>query len=34
LNASSGAVPEFSTGSDAGVSTPLIPVSGGKLVPE
>ena len=31
---SSGALPEFSTGSEAGVSMPLMPVSGGKLVPE
>ncbi len=30
----SGSLPEFSTGSDAGVSMPLMPVSGGKLVPE
>ena len=32
--ASSGAAPDFSIGSDAGVSTPLMPVSGGKVVPE
>jgi hypothetical protein len=34
LNASSGALPECSTGSEAGVSIPLMPVSGGKVVAE